>query len=326
MMKKIVFITTGGTISMKYAHESGGVVPSLFGKQLLDSIRFENKEDLAIEVNDFCHVGGGELTPSIYLELSNLIKRYLAREDKPDGFVISQGTDTMEETSFLLDLLLDIPEPVVITGSMRNASEMSYDGTVNLYHSIQVAGSAKAMNKGVMVCMNNNIYAAMDVQKTHAFNVASIAAPGRGPIGSILGDRMIFYYQPLLRQHCEPEHLNHNVFIVKTGIGELPLPSVLPDYDGFVIEGTGLGNGQAWMEPWIKEQLAQKKPVIITTRCAEGWVDSMYAYPGSIGRLLEAGVIPGHGVNGVKARIKLIAALGSKMTNKEIKSFFEWDL
>ncbi|WP_274654829.1 asparaginase [Paenibacillus humicola] len=321
-MSRVALIATGGTISMDLDPVTGKAVPSLDGKQLLATIP-KRLLPCEVDVIDYGRIGGAQLTPNHFREIAKRIES-LEAVGSYDGYVVVQGTDVMEETAYLLDLLLDLQAPVAVTGAMRHAGEAGPDGAANLLQAIVVAGSRAARGKGVLVVLANEIYAAMDAVKTHSFHVKAFDAPGKGPIGAILNDRVVFFYQPLLRRHCKPDHLDARVFIVKCGIGENLDDLPLAKYDGFVIEGTGVGNGQVWMEEWIARQHAAGKPVVITSRCQGGWVDSVYGYPGSVSKLAAAGAILGHGLNAVKARIQLIAILGETRDLKRIEQFFEW--
>src|SRR5215475_11851792 len=153
MRKRVAIYFTGGTISMRYDPQIGGAVPILSGKEIVASV--PGLDSIAdYEIIDFGRYPGPHMTPERMMELSNLVRQELARNDI-DGVAITHGTDTLEETAYLLDLTVDNQKPVAVTGAMRNSSEVGWDGPANLMAAVRVAAAAEARGLGTMVVMND---------------------------------------------------------------------------------------------------------------------------------------------------------------------------
>jgi len=200
---KILIISTGGTIASKYG-KNKEYSPVLKAQDIISG--FGKIDCIAeIETLQFCNILSFSLTPNDIFELVNIARKEI-KEKKFDGIVVTQGTATMEETSYLADLLWDSDIPLVFTGAMLNASEREWDGPRNLFHSILVASSQEARDKGVLVCMAGEIHAARDVTKIHKTNINTFTSLNFGPLGIILNNnRVVFYRTPLLRKSFKPE-------------------------------------------------------------------------------------------------------------------------
>jgi len=161
------------------------------------------------------------------------------------GVVVTHGTDTLEETSYLLDLTLRNEKPVVCTAAMRNIGELGTDGPRNVYSSVLTVLSPQSYGMGVMVCLNDEIHAAREVTKTYTSNVATFDSPGYGPLGIVDNDTVIFYRSSLLRMQINTEEIEDRVALIKTYTGdEGEIIKELPrlGYKGLVIEAFGRGN------------------------------------------------------------------------------------
>ena len=178
--KKVIVLTTGGTIAMKLdpAH---GIVPAVSGEDLVASVP-GLREACPIEVMEFSNIPSPHMTPKRMFELGNKVEELLRHEDIL-GVVITHGTDTLEETAYLLDLVHNSEKPVCLTGAMRSAAEISPDGPVNLLCAVRTAASSEARGKGVLVVMNEEIHAAREVVKSHSANTETFVSPFWGPLG-----------------------------------------------------------------------------------------------------------------------------------------------
>ena len=189
-MARIVLFATGGTISMRQDAERGGAVPSLTGEEVLASVpgwdRFAD-----VEVREFGRYPGPHMTIERMWELREAI--LAAMGDGAEGVVITHGTDTIEETVYLLDRSLPADVPVVVTGAMRNSSELSWDGPANLMAAIQVAASPEARGRGAMVAMDDRIVQGAEVVKTHTEEFGTFQSPNWGPLGIVDKGRVLFY-------------------------------------------------------------------------------------------------------------------------------------
>lgn len=159
--------------------------------------------------------------------------------------MITHGTDTLEETAYLLDLTIDISQPIVITGAMRSSNEIGSDGLYNFISAIRVATSLEASDKGVMVVFNDEIHTARNVTKTHTSNINTFQSPNQGPLGILTKDRVQFYNRPY-RQTVFPRiDESLNVPLIKAYMGMTK--DVLEFYaqqnvQGIIIEALGQGN------------------------------------------------------------------------------------
>ena len=181
MHKKVLILTTGGTIAMKLDPELG-VIPAVSGEDLVDSVP-GLRDVCPVEVRAFSNVPSPHMTPRLMFELSGIIEEALQRDDVL-GAVVTHGTDTLEETVYLLDLLHAGDKPVCVTGAMRSGTDVSYDGTVNLLDAVRVAAAPEARGKGVLVVLNDEIHAAREVTKTHSANVKTFESPFWGRQGA----------------------------------------------------------------------------------------------------------------------------------------------
>ncbi|WGS64243.1 asparaginase [Marinitoga aeolica] len=325
-MGKIAIITTGGTIAM--VHDPLlGVIPSEERNKHLNDIP-ELRNIAETELIEFTNIPSPHMTPKIMFELSKFVKKVISRDDI-DGVVITHGTDTLEETAYFLELVLNEKKPIVLTAAMRNWNEPSTDGPANLISSVRVASSKKAINKGVLVCLNDEIHSAREVTKTYTSNVATFDSPGYGPLGIVDEDAIIFYRESLLRMHIDAADVEDKVALIKTYTGDDgSILGVLPDlgFKGVVVEGFGRGNVPPKVADKIEWLVKEKKlPVIVVSRCFKGRVLGVYGYHGGGADLKNKGAILGNEVSGQKARIKLTVALG--VTNKidELRKYFEFN-
>ncbi|MCX7654870.1 MAG: asparaginase, partial [Fervidobacterium sp.] len=196
---KVALIFTGGTISMRIDESTGGAVPYLSGNELIELV--PALQDIAeIEIYDFGKYPGPHMTLDLMMQLKNIVKQYLLR-DEIVGVVITHGTDTLEETAYLLDLTINSPKPVVLTGSMKNSSEPDWDGEKNLIDSITVAISENCKDLGVLVCMNGEINAASEVSKIYSDEIESFKSLDFGSLGFVSKGRVIINRLPRKREY-----------------------------------------------------------------------------------------------------------------------------
>lgn len=284
-MKKVVVITTGGTIAMKYDPATQGLVPAVNGDDLIEAVPALG-EVAAVEVAEFANVPSGHVTPQMMFELAQLVDTYAAREDV-NGIVVTHGTDTQEETAYLLSLATKTVKPVCITGAMRGASETGPDGPANILAAVMTAACDEAAGKGTLLVFNDEIHAAAEVTKTHTTSCSTFHSPGWGPIGHVYFDRVVFRRQPLnLKKICPPA-LADDVCLLKTYAGmDAWLFKALADKPvaGLVVEALGCGNVPPDVKKGIEYVRAQGIPVVLATRVHTGRVVPAYSYLGSAAR------------------------------------------
>lgn len=321
-MKKVVIITTGGTIAMKRNSPMvGGAVPMLKGEDFLAQLPRAGVE-LAFE--EFSSLPSSHLTPTQALELGQRVEAILQAPDV-DGVVVTHGTDTLEESAYLIDLTINSAKPVVFTGAMRTATTVGYDGMLNLAAAIRVAASPEARDMGALVVFNEAIFAASEVQKVHSQAANAFEAPGTGALGRVEGDRAWIYHRVPRRLYIPCSRLEEMVDLIKIGQGaedRVLRHSIEDGVAGIVIEAFGSGRVPPWWLPSIGEAIAQRTVVVIATRCGAGSLHDEYGYVGAFHDLQRLGVLFAHNLSGVKARIKLMVALGAARKPGELKAWF----
>jgi L-asparaginase len=323
-MKKIAVIFNGGTISMKIDPRLQAAVPSLSGEEIMSMVT-GIEEYANIESFNFSNLPGPHVTPNKMLEMSKYVQKILEREDIY-GVVITHGTDTLEETAYFLHLNIKSSKPIIVTGAMRNGSELGYDGPANLSAAICTAISEDATNKGVLVCMNDELNSAEEVTKVHSMHLNTFQSPEFGPIGIVDNNQVIFYRDILQKQNILTDKIEENVELVKCAAG---MNSKIFDFlvdtgaKGIVLEGLGRGNVPPNMVGGIRRAINNGVIVVLVTRCFMGRVLDSYGYSGGGKELRNMGVILGNNLPGQKARIKLMLALGQTNDYNLIKDIFE---
>ncbi|HEY3364202.1 MAG TPA: asparaginase [Symbiobacteriaceae bacterium] len=322
--KTVLVIFTGGTIGMQIDPTVGAAVPALSGDQILSGITHLDA-NIATRVFDFGKYPSPHMTPEIMWTLTAKVREFLAQPDI-EGVVVTHGTDTLEETAYFLELLLDSEKPVVITGSMRNASELGYDGSANLRDALLVAASPAARGLGVLVCMNEQILAASEATKTHTEDSGTFQSPNFGPLGIVDLGKVLFYRQPIFRQTIPATRLEPRVDLFKmyTGADDRFIQyAVDTGSQGLVIEALGRGNVPPAVVPGIARALAAGLPVVITSRALRGRVLDAYGYEGAGKMLRHMGVSFADHLSSQKSRIKLMLALGATHDPQAVRQYFE---
>ncbi len=322
-MKKIAIIFNGGTISMKIDEKIKAAVPSLSAEEIMSMI--PGVEEYAeIEAYTFSGMPSPHMTLETMLKLSKFTTELVEREDI-DGVVITHGTDTLEETAYLLDLTVRTKKPVVVTGAMRSGSELGYDGPFNLATSICTAISDEAVGRGVLVCFNGELNSASEVTKANSMALNAFRTPNFGPIGIVDNDNVIFYRDANYSEKYDVSEIKKQVALIKCVVD---MDSSYIDYliekgcGGIVIEALGRGNVPPKMVDGIKKATELNIPVVVVSRCFEGRVFESYGYEGGGKQLKDLGVIFGDTLPGQKARIKLILAINSGMNIHEVARAF----
>lgn len=323
--RRVVVLGLGGTIAMTPRDHGDGVVPQLSTAQLLAAVPGLADTGITVETVDLRRLPSGSLTFADLAEVRTVIAKQFA--DGVDGVVVTQGTDTIEETSYLLDLTHDRPEPIVVTGAMRNPGQAGADGPANLLAAILTAADPLARDLGVLVVLADEIHAARRVRKSHTTSPGAFQSPDGGPLGVILEGRPRLLHRPTHRP------------IVPVPSGELPHPrvglypvafgddgQVLPDFaarlDGLVVAGFGGGHVPERMVAPLA-RLAARMPVVLACRTGAGAsLATTYAYPGSERDLLARGLIRAGFLDPYKARILLHTLLTTTRDRDTIAAAF----
>ncbi|MFM8771405.1 MAG: asparaginase [Candidatus Kapaibacterium sp.] len=322
---RIVIIFTGGTIASTLDAEWGGVVPSMSGGEILS--RIPGIRDVAeIVVHEYGTFPGPHITIDRMWELSKIVGSYVS-DPTIDGIVVTHGTDTLEETAYFLDCSVDTAKPIVVIGAMRNSSEPDWDGPRNLRDAVTVAAHPSARGLGVLVCLGGVITAASETSKTDTQELSTFASFDFGPVGRISNGVVFIHRAPFHRETFSVSALPTFVPLLKSFAGmDASLIELCRqrDVSGLVIEAFGVGNVTPPVFYALKDAADAGIPVVLVSRCPVGRVEHIYAYEGAGRHLHEAGIIFADYLNGQKARIKLICALGAGMTAEQICRSFEW--
>jgi len=326
--KNILIVFTGGTFSMRIdKKKSCGAVPKYSGAELLKKIP-EAKKLANISFYDFGKYPGPHVTPEIMMDLSRQLRKRLA-EKKYDGIVITHGTDTLEETAYLIDLTIKTNIPIVFTGSMRNSSEPNWDGPKNLIDSIQVCLNENSRGIGTLVSMHGEVNAASEVTKIFSNEFETFQSLDFGMLGFVEKGRVIYNRLPRFLEIINTNKINTNVDLltVYAGMDEKFFKhSADSGVDGLVIEALGVGNVPPVAFKGVEYVINKKIPVVLVSRCPAGETDYIYSYPGAGRHLHDLGVIFTDYLNGQKARIKLMLALSKTNDRKILKKIFEGEI
>lgn len=302
----------GGTIAMT-ASTGGGVTPTLTPSELVAGL------DVDVDVVDFRQVPGASVAFDDVTALLAAIAAHGA-----DGVVVTQGTDTIEETSYLIDLSYAGTAPIVVTGAMRNPTMAGPDGPANLLAAIQVAASPAAAGLGCLVVFNDEIHAARRVRKTHTTSTATFRSDNGGPLGYVVeGDVRLLNrlgHRPVLPAAVRPARVA--VVTVTFDDDGVLLDGLADRVDGVVIAALGAGHVPSRLvEPLAA--LAERLPVVLASRTGAGSVlTSTYGFAGSERDLLARGLVSAGYLDPAKARLLLHRLVGVAADAGQVRAAF----
>ncbi|MEV0792623.1 asparaginase [Kribbella sp. NPDC050459] len=317
-------IALGGTIAMT-ASGDAGAQPVLDAAQLTAMLP-DLSDRLQVRASTFRKIPGAQLVWEDLRELRGRIDELFA--SGVDGVVVTQGTDTIEETAFALDLLGAAEQPIVVTGAMRHAGLLGADGPANLMDAIAVASSKHARGAGVLVVMNGEVHAARFVSKRHTARPSAFESPTCGPVGWVIEGRVRL-----------PVRVSRRWSVDSTRDAEVPPVALvtalmgddgrtvraLPDlgYAGAIIGGFGVGHVPVTMLDALT-WLAERMPVVLASRTGAGEGGRCtYGFAGSERDLLHRGLITAGALDPLKARVLLAVALGAGLSRDAIEDAFE---
>ena len=320
---KLLLVSLGGTITMT-SGAGEGIVPTLTGADLVAAVP-ALAEVADIEIVSLFRLPGPSLTLAHLRQVARLLNERLAGDIV--GAIVVQGTDTIEETAFVLDLLVGGDKPVVVTGAMRGAEAPGADGPANLLASTIVAASQVACGLGTLVVLNDTIHAARFVQKASTFLPSSFASLSGGLLGSIIEGAAQIDVRVTRVAVIErgDEGGDQPVALLTAALGDdgrmLPaLPGL--GYRGLVVEAMGAGHVPSAMVPALAS-LTEIFPVVLSSRVASGPVfGRTYGFPGSETDLIGRGLIPSGALGGVKSRLLLSLLLGVGMQGNQLRETF----
>lgn len=323
-LPQVTILATGGTIAGggESATQSSYTAGKVGVESLVKAVP-QLKDIAVIKGEQVVNIGSQDMNDAVWLTLA---KKINAECSKTDGFVITHGTDTMEETAYFLDLTVKCDKPVVLTGAMRPSTAMSADGPFNLYNAVVTAADPASARHGVLVTMNDTVMDARDVAKTNTTDVATFKAVNYGPLGYIHNGKIEYQRSPALKHTtATPFDVSNLTTLPKVGIvynyanaSDLPAKALIQDgYQGII--SAGVGNGNLYKTIFDTLATAAEKGVVVvrssrvptgaTTRDAE--VDDA-----------RYGFVASGTLNPQKARILLQLALTQTRDPQKIQQYF----
>lgn len=304
-------------------NDASGTVPSLNAKDILEATKGIN-DVTGVETEEWGSYPGPHMTVERMWALRNRIREHLARPEVT-GVVVTHGTDTLEESAYLVARSLPMEKPIVFTGAMRTVSDLGWDGPANLLEAVRVAASPITRRFGAMVVISGQIFAALDATKTNTHLLDAFESPGLGPLGVLDEGQLIVHREmpptpPIIR----PTDLATpvDIIFVAAGSDARLLDASRECAKGVVIAAMGRGNVPPALVPAIERWIADDKPVVLTSRTQGGRVGQTYGYAGGGKRLEEIGAIFGGSLRAQQARIDLMLALGAGMRMDAIRDMF----
>lgn len=322
--REVAVFALGGTIAMRADSAGGAVVPALSAADLLAAVPGLDDVGVHLAVHQPVNKPGASLTFADLYGLADAITTAIAGGCA--GAVVVQGTDTIEETAYLLDLLVAGDAPVVVTGAMRNPALAGADGPANILAAIRTAASTVARGLGAVVVMNDQIHAARWVAKTHTASPAAFTSPGHGPLGHITEGIVSIPARPAQRSpHITAEvrrEVRTAVVTIALGDDGTLIEAAGEHADGLVIAALGVGHVPEQTVPAL-ERLARRIPVVLASRTGAGPVHQhTYGFPGSETDLLTRGLITAGHLAPLKARLLLHALLTAGADRERIADTF----
>ncbi len=323
----VAVVSTGGTIAEKIDPATGAAVPALSGADLMEAV--PGASSIArIKLVEYSNIDSSQMTPALMLGLAHKVQA-LADDPEISGIIVTHGTDTMEETCYFLDLVLQTDKPVVFVGAQHNASDPSPDGPANLANALVQAVSPKARGMGVTVNMNQYVCAAQDVRKTNTDNLMTFKSEDAGFLGYVDFGKFRPYRRPA-------DHLSFPLPPKDSVIPEVMLFTLYAGADGryirlavdsgakgIVVAGFGLGNVNASVYEAIRYARSKNLPVVVSSRCYNGRTYPVYGGPGGGKTMADDNVIFSGGRIPSKSRILLLLALMQTNDIQQIRTYFQ---
>lgn len=314
----------GGTIAMKPSSPSGASAPGLEAQDLVDAV--PGLSDIVeMRIENICNLPSPSISVGDVLQALDFARRAVA--DGAVGVVITHGTDTLEETAYLLDLLWDEAAPIVITGAMRSATAAGAEGPANLLAAVMTAASPQSRGLGVLTCLNDTVHLASRVQKTSSMAVEAFDSPGFGPIGRLVESEFRLLWglvSPRPDALPEPGTGSIDVAILESALGDdgrLVRAVQAAGFKGIVLSGLGVGHVSPNVADALSEVIKAGVIVVVGSRTAwGGTATNLYGYPGSEADLIGRGAIMTGALSPRKARLLLHVLLSAGYDEDAIRA------
>ena len=325
-MTRVVVLTTGGTIASR--SDSSGAREAVDPADVVLG-RLTRSGDVEVAAREVLRVLSSALTPADQQAVVLAVREALA-DPATDGVVVTHGTDTMEETAYLLDLLHDDDRPVVLTGAQRAADDPSSDGPANLGLAVTAAAHPRLRGHGVLVAFDGRVLPAQGTRKVHTLAAGAFDAPDTGPVAVDSPDGLHIVDRPRRRPRLPSGSLDLAGVRVATvalypGADAVAIEAyVAAGARGLVLEGTGAGNAPRAIAPAVATAVEAGVTVLLSTRVHAGPVAALYGDGGGVD-LVAAGAVPTGLLRPSQARMALLALLGTGASAQQVRSFFASD-
>jgi L-asparaginase len=303
-------LATGGTIA-------GGATGALDAEDFTKLIP-ELDRIAKLTVEDFSNIGSSRMTPELQFQLAGRVNELFGSQPGLSGVVITHGTDSLEETAFFLDLLISSDRPVIFAAAQRPPRMTDSDGPRNLLNAIRLAAASASREMGVLITLNDEIHAAREVRKEHSIALDAFRSSWTGPVGTVDSGRIYFFRKPLRRLTLSVSSIEPRVdliTLVAGSDGHLVRAAVSSGAKGIVVEVFGRGNVPPKVMEAVEEARKKDVVVVFTTRTRGGRV-----VLNSSAR--DLGIISAEDLDGLKARMLLVAALGEVHDLKTLSAYF----
>ncbi|WP_049916761.1 asparaginase [Halogeometricum pallidum] len=328
-MPTVHVVGCGGTIASEPAAD--GAAPAKAGEELVDAVPSVS-EHADLRVTDVGSRPGFGMDFAVVAAAADAVCD--AVDDGADGVVVTQGTDTIADTAYALDIACDVPVPVLVTGSQRRFDEPGSDAPANLLTAVRAAVDDR-FAPGAHVAFDDELHAARDAVKTHTNALDTFQSPGKGPVATFTRATTRLHRDParatsetsLPDGTLDPgrdaaDYADVPVVHSGTGVDGSFLERVLDGADGVVVEGTGLGNTTGPLGEAVADAV-EAVPVVVSSRCHAGPTEAVYGTAGGGVTLRDHGVAYAGDLSTAKARVKLVLGLTAGLSRETVEATFE---
>ncbi len=319
--REVLVLATGGTIAMSGSR----AVPALDADALVAAVPGLG-EVPGLRARELGASPGAHLTLDAVLHIA---REAAAAAREGVGVVITHGTDTLEETAMLCDLVLDAEAPVVLTGAIRPGSAAGADGPANLLDAVAVAAAPEAAGFGALVVFGGEVHAARHARKVDSTSPVAFGSPAAGPVGRVIEGRPALELRPVRgREALDVRRLDFRVPILATALGDdgLPLDAAVRDgADGVVLATLGGGHVSPMVLARVRAAV-ERVPVVLAVRPQRGaFLAGTYGFEGNEEDLRATGALPAGVLSAQAARMKLLACLGAGLEGARLAAAFGGD-